>query len=53
MVEKAKLHAEVMSTINDGLPAALVELWTAKVVGWENDRSAPNPYYITVTSKWA
>lgn len=52
-VEKADLHAEVISLINAGLPRDLVDLWTAKIITWENDRSAPNPYYTPETSKQA
>lgn len=39
--------------MSDALPASLVQSWTTKIVTWENDRSAPNPYYTTVISMWA
>ena len=44
-IEQAKIHAEELSFLNDALGETLVQLWTAKIKTWENDRSAPNPYY--------
>ena len=50
-VQKAMVHAEELSFINDGLPTTLVQLWMAKITTWEDDRNAPNPYYIPATSE--
>ena len=51
-VEQAKFHKEELTFINNGLPPTLIQLWTMKITTWENDRSAPNPYYIPVMSGW-
>ena len=50
-VEQAAFHAEELSLLNEGLPATLVQSWTAKITTWEKDRGAANPYYIPATSE--
>ena len=45
-VEQAKIHFEELLFLNEGLDQNLVLSWTAKITTWENDRSAPNPYYV-------
>ena len=49
-VEQVKLHEDKLRLVNDGLPTMLERSWTAMIKTWENDRSAPNPYYTPVTS---
>ena len=49
-VDQAKFHAEELLFLNEGLPNALVQLWTVKITTWENDRDAPNPYYKPTTA---
>ena len=49
-VKQARLHKEELRLINEELPTALLQSWTAMVTRWENDREAPNPYYTPVTS---
>ena len=48
--EQAKFHMEELLLINNGLPVDLVRSWTMKITTWENNRSAPNPYYTTMIS---
>jgi len=50
-VEQSKFHKDELSLINDSLPEDLVQLWTAKITTWENDRTTPNPYYLPTTSE--
>ena len=49
-VEQVKLHEDELKLVNDSLPTALQCSWTAMIKTWENDRSAPNPYYTPVMS---
>ena len=49
-VEQFKSHEDELRLVNDGLPTSLEHSWTAMIKTWENDRSAPNPYYTPVTS---
>lgn len=49
-VKQAEVHREELRLINEELPAALLHSWEAMVKLWENDRSAPNPYYTPVMS---
>jgi hypothetical protein len=49
-VKQAKLHEKEQRLINAGLPATLLHSWTAMITIWENNRSAPNPYYTHSTS---
>lgn len=49
-VEQAEAHAQELLLINKALPQTLIESWTTVITTWENDRTAPNPYYIPATS---
>jgi len=50
-VKQAQFHKEELSLMNSSLPEDLVQLWAAKITTWENDRTAPNPYYMPTTSE--
>lgn len=49
-VKQAQLHEEELRLINEELPVELVRSWEEIITTWENDRSAPNPYYTPVMS---